>query len=122
MKRSNRWEIGLTILVLLLSIVVTYIGVSFCYTGTMRIASVGDVDVNIMLRSPSEYMMSKRDVAMSGLEILIPGVVLVLLGVIAITIAVTRGLSYAHEGRAISRLETRVEKLEKELKEKKTKK
>ena len=72
--------------------------------------------LNILLRDPSEYMLSKRDVAMGGLEILIPGVTLLLMSVVIFTISITRSITLMHEGRAILRLDERIEKLEKNSK------
>lgn len=118
-KKSNRWEVAFTIFMLVLSAFVILLGVMFSYVGAKEILSVGDIDVNILMRSPSEYMSSKREVAESGLEVLLPGVALLLVGAVVMTVSITRTLVLTREGRAIARLEQRIEKLEKESKPKK---
>ena len=114
--KSNRLEMTFAILVLILSLVVFGGGAIFCYMGVTQIVSISDIDVNILLRNPSEYMLSKRDIAMGGLEILVPGVIMMLLGAIVMTISITRCITMDREGRAILNLDRRVEKLEKSQK------
>lgn len=113
---SNRLETASSMFIVILSIVAIIIGAVFCYLGVTQILSISDIDVNILLRDPSEYMLSKRDVAMGGLEILIPGVTLLLMSVVVFTISITRSITLMHEGRAILRLDERIEKLEKNSK------
>jgi hypothetical protein len=111
-KKSNRWEVAFTIFMLVLGAFVILLGVMFSYVGAKGILSVGEIDVNILMRDPSEYMTSKREVAESGLEVLLPGVVLLLVGAVVVTVSITRAIVLSREGRAIARLEQRIEKLE----------
>ena len=100
---------------LFLSIAVVILGIVFCAIGIVQIINISDIDVNILLRNPSDYMTSKRDLAIGGLEILVPGIILLLMGVVALTITFTRSLTKLREGRAIKQLERRVSELEKKI-------
>jgi|GEM_PF-2503189 hypothetical protein len=115
-KKSNKREVALTFFLISLAIIAALFGVWFCVLGTKELIGVTDIDVNILLRDPSEYIAAKREVAMTGLQALIPGIVLLVIGAVVFSIFMTRLLTILHEGRAISRIESRLDALEKKSK------
>ena len=114
--KSTRLETASSMVIMTLSVIAIIIAAVFCYLGVTQILSISDIDVNILLRDPTEYMMSKRDVAMGGFEILVPGVTLLIISIVVFTVSITRSITLMHEGRAILRLDERIEKLEKNSK------
>ena len=112
-KKSNKREVALAFFLISLAAIAALFGVWFCILGTKELIGVTDIDVNILLRDPSEYIDAKREVALTGLQALIPGIVLLVIGSIVFSIFMTRLLTVLHEGRAISRIEKRLDALEK---------
>jgi len=113
---NNRFELSLGIFVTIVSLLIMAAGAVFCYLGVTQIVGISDIDVNVLLREPADYMLSKRDAALGGLDVMIPGILLLLIGMVVFSVVLTRMITMTREGRAIMRLDSRVSALEKKAK------